>query len=140
MVKKKNSSFEKTIKYTGSTIDYLGLVSWSLINRCGNAAKKSGSSILEAATGPFSIVKSTSHPDKPRQIKYLPQDREKIAAIESTLARLEKRLSSLEKQGIRGSENISDKPAEKKEIDNEKRAVLRMLVDDQKRLKKMIKS
>lgn len=140
MVEKKNSSLEKTIKYTGSTIDYLGLASWSLINRCGNAAKKSGSSILEAATAPFSIMKSTSHPDKRRQIKYLTQDREKIAAIESSLAHLEKRLCSLEKQGIRGSENTSDKPAGKKEINHEERAVLRMLVDEQKRLKKMIKS
>jgi len=36
-----DDGFQKAAKYSHSTVNYLGLVSWSVITRCSNAAKES---------------------------------------------------------------------------------------------------
>ncbi|SLM32769.1 Putative DNA-binding protein. Homolog to unamed gene of MMP and 130005 of BW-1 [Desulfamplus magnetovallimortis] len=165
----KTKNFEKGINYSRSVIDYLGLVSWSIIRRCSNAVQSTGQSMMKNAAAPFSSTKKKVK--KRKKItssrtgssgKTLPEKRtsgrkissadssphkpfireETITKLEASIARLESRLATLEKQRAKISDDTAkqNKPeaAEvKKEINQEKRAVLRMLVEENKLLKEL---
>ncbi|MBF0210824.1 MAG: hypothetical protein HQK64_00160 [Desulfamplus sp.] len=167
MDKKRAFSFEKTVNYTISTVDYMGLVVWSFVSKCGDSVKKATYCVLGVAIPADrnackkSLVKKINKrgKDKQKNVKtYLAlkktnraslisdavteaenRNRLKISEIEVSILELEKRLLSLEKQGSKLSESSIGKSGEKKEINEEKRAVLRMLVNEQKKLKQLIK-
>jgi len=63
-----------------------------------------------------------------------------MSALEASISEFEKRLISLEKRGVNISESTVEKPREKRKLNEEKRAVLRMLVDEQKKLKELTQS
>ena len=154
MDEKKTVKSKKKLKYTQSAIEYLGLVSWSFVIRCNNAVQKAGNVMVEGVLAPFSIIKNKRPHRKPESLnslKYLKEKKsekylkaeeseQKILRLESSISELEKRLTLLEKSGVTIPQNSVLKPEEKKEIYQESRAILRMLVDDNKRLKNMIKS
>jgi len=127
---------QKKLVYTISAIDYFGLVSWSLISRTSNAILKTGNYFAKNISEPFISVKRKSNEKKLGLSKSNIQNQKKILKLESTISKLEKRLSFLEKHGVNFSGKTEHK-TEKKEINNEKKALLRKLVEENIRLKKM---
>ena len=126
--------FQKAAKYSHSTVDYFGLVSWSIITRCSNAGKEAflriARPVAKNVVDPFTGIKQ-----KTRQLS----DRNAYAGkrtmkIEKRILQLEERLAVLEKYGVRFSKK-GVQPEEKRAIDEEKRAVLRMIVKENKRLR-----
>lgn len=134
---------QKKLGYTVSAIDYFGLVSWILISRTSNTILKAGNSFAKNILEPFNTVKRKSNKKKVGLSKSNIQDQsniqnqEKILKLESTISKLEKRLSFLEQHGVTLSGKTEYK-TEKKEINNEKKALLRMLVEENRQLKKTI--
>lgn len=160
MVEKK-SHISKKLKYAQSAVDYLGLVSWSFVVRFNNAVEKVGNSMVEGLLKPFSSSKKKQPHRKPKSLKSLKylkkseqkkeeqkkefeqkrESEQKILQLESSISELEKRLTRLEKNGVTTiAQSSVQKPEEKKEVCKENKAILRMLVDDNKRLKNMLKS
>ncbi len=132
---------QKKIGYALSAIEYIGLYSWSRISRLGDSASKLGSSMSKSAAKPFS---KTRRKKAKRQRREPPVSVEsiqkgKIQQLESTISQLERRLAVLEKHGVKLPENSQARPAQEKVISDQKRAFLRMLVDDNKQLRNMTK-
>jgi len=133
-----DEGLQKAAKYGHSTVDYLGLVSWSIISRCSKAAKESflriTRPVAKNATEPFICIKQ-----KTRQLlgKKAYVD-ERTTKIEERILQLEERLAELEKYGVRLSKKRA-KSEEKRAITEEKREVLRMIVNENKRLRAYLK-
>ena len=127
---------QKKLGYIVSALDHFGLVSWSLISRTSNAILKAGNSFTKNISEPFIPVKRKSNKKKVGLSRSNIQNQEKILKLESTISKLEKRLSFLEQHGVTLSGKTEYK-TEKKEINNEKKALLRMLVEENRQLKKM---
>ena len=134
----KSQKFQKKAKYTLSAIDYFGYASWSLISRSINTVQKIGCSLDKSVAEPFVAVKKKSKEKTKKTLKSKIKYSKKIIKIESTISSLEKRLAVLEKYGVTFSEKNGYEPEEKKDIDDEKKAVLRMLVNENKRLREMV--
>lgn len=133
-----DDGFQKAAKYSHSTVDYLGLVSWSIVTRCSNAAKDSflriTRPVAKNAVEPFVCAKQ-----KTRQLlSRKAYDSERIKKTEERILQLEKRLAMLEKHGVRLSRK-GVQTEEKTAIDEETRAILHMIVEDNKRLKALLK-
>jgi len=134
-------SVQKKLGYALSAIEYIGLYSWSRISRLGDSASKLGSSMSKSAARPFS---KTRKKKAKRQYRQPPASveaiqKKKIQKLESTLSKLEQRLALLEKHGVKLPETSHMQPVQEKVISDQKRAFLRMLVDDNKQLRSMSK-
>ncbi len=143
MGEKKPHKIQKKVIYTRSAIDYLGLVSWSFISRCGSAVQKAGASCVDFVSIPDRSVKRVLNTRKKKKTDkplHSNENNGKIIKLESSILELKKRLALLEKHGVAyPTENKNqDKFKIKKEIDEKKRAVLRMFVDDNKRLRELM--
>ncbi len=139
----KPHKFQKKAIYTRSVIDYLGLVSWSLISRCGSAAQKAGTSLADFVSIPDGSVKRKLNKRKTKkanQTLHINENSGKIIKLESSISELEKRLALLEKSGVTYSTSNERQPEVKitKELDEKKRAFLRMFVEDNKRLREVM--
>jgi hypothetical protein len=114
-MKEKTHKFQKKVEFTRSAIDYFGLVSWSLISKCSNTVKGIASEIP---------VPTHRHKSQMKQLK-------------KTIFSLEKRLSDLEKHGVHFQKSAS-LIKEKRKIDNGTKTLFRQIVEDNKRLNKML--
>lgn len=133
----KSDKFHKAVKYTHSTVDYAGLVTWSIITRCSNAVKSSTLKVVRPvarnATEPFMDMKI-----KKRKLfgKKVDVD-ERIKEIKETILQLEERLAFLEKHGVRIFKE-GDFHKKKKELDEERKGLLNLIVEENKRLRGLL--
>ena len=133
---RRSNNFHKVVKYTRSTIDYAGIVSWSILSRLCDGIKvsvlKMDGPMFKNATELF-IDKR--HKTRKSVSKNAYVD-EKINKIEETILQLKERLVFLEKYGVQ----LSKKGVAlggKKEIDEEKKAILRQIVEENKYLREI---
>jgi len=133
-----DDGFQKAAKYGHSTVDYFGLVSWSIINRCTNVGKEAflrmARPVAKNVADPFTGIKQ-----KTRQLSgRKAYADERIMKVEKRILQLEERLAELQKHGVRVSKKRVQSEVSKA-IDGETRAVLRTIVEDNKRLRKLLK-
>jgi len=130
--------FQKAAKYSHSTVDYFGLVSWSIITRCSNAGKEAFLRIARPVAKKI-LDNFTGNKQKTRQLSRTNAYADKrTMKIEKRMLQLEERLAVLEKHGVRVSKKGVQSKV-KKAIDGETRAVLRTIVEDNKRLRTLLK-
>ncbi|CAN2043136.1 magnetome protein Mad18 [Candidatus Magnetomoraceae bacterium gMMP-1] len=134
MHKKKNIStktnnMEDIFKYAQSTVDYTGMVTWSLATRSVNAVSKV-INFSKFKKKKKKIKKSI----KKRFILERQYDDKQVKELEEKLSIMEKRLAQLEKRGIRSS-GKGLKTEKKKQLNNEQKGLLHQIMQDNKRLK-----
>ena len=138
MNSKQNESdtFHEAIKRSHATIEYMGLVSWSIISRSSTAiidgVQKITETVTRNACKPFEDI---THVTRTIFGKKAYVD-EKIKSIEETIKKLEERLAFLEKYGVRISEK--DYQEKKKELDKERKEILSLIVEENKRLRELL--
>jgi|GEM_PF-1243982 len=138
MNSKQNESdtFHEAVKGANATLDYIGLVSWSIISRGSTAIIDGVQKITETVTRnvckPFEDI---THVTRATFGKKAYVD-EKIKGIEETIKRLEERLAFLEKHGVRIPEK--DYQEKKKELDKERKDLLSLIVEENKRLRNVL--
>jgi len=132
----KSAKLHKAVKYTHSTVDYAGLVSWSIITRCSNTIKSSALKtvrpVVRNATEPFTAVKNKKWKLFGKKVDL--DIYKKIKEIEEANIQLRKRLAFLEKHGVT---RISTAAVPKKEkiLSDDKRFVLKEILEDTKALR-----
>ena len=121
-----------------AVIDYSGLVTWSILSRscCAikNNASKMGKRIVRNMADPFVAIKSKSLKVGGGK-KVLSS--EATRHIEGRIATIEKRLASLEKHGARSAAS-GEYQKKHKELDNERRGLLALIVEENKELKSLL--
>jgi len=166
MNSKQNESdtFHEAIKCSHATLEYMGLVSWSIISRSSAAIIDGVQKITETvgrnAAEPFFALKygigkaSSKKPYVDDKIKSIeetikkleerlafskkPYVDERVKSIEETIKKLEERLAFLEKHGVRISER--DYQEKKKELDKERKDILSLIVEENKQLRDLLKT
>ncbi len=136
----KSDKFHKAVKYTHSTVNYAGLITWSIITRCSNAVKsstlKAVRPVARNATEPFMAMKNKKRKLFGTKIDEVDID-ERIKEIKETILQLEERLAFLEKHGVRIFEE-GDFHKKKKELDEERKGLLNLIVEENKRLRGLL--
>jgi len=131
-----SDTFHEAIKRSHATLEYMGLVSWSIISRSSTAiiegVQKITETVVHNAAEPFFALKCGI--GKAFSEKAYVYD--KIKGIEETIKRLEERLAFLEKYGVRVSEK--DYQEKKKELDKERKEILSLIVEENKRLRDLL--
>ena len=131
-----SDTFHEAIKRSHATLEYMGLVSWSIISRSSTAiiagVQKITETLVHNAAEPFFALKYGI--GKAFSEKTYVHD--KIKGIEETIKRLEERLAFLEKYGVRVSEK--DYQEKKKELDKERKEILSLIVEENKRLRDLL--
>nr|WCC90967.1 hypothetical protein [Desulfobacteraceae bacterium] len=122
-----NKNLHVIFNYTQSTIDYAGLVSWSMISRCGRLI--------------FQIIKKSTKdilPKKRKQKKTqyiikqpLPMgiyNHERLSKIEQIIKNFEQRLERLESYASNKS-RIKTHPEKKRSTSKEQNALLKQILE-----------
>ena len=117
-----------------AVIDYTGLVVLSVVSRSGSAITKMGKRIVRNMADPFVAIKSKSLKVGGGK-KVLSS--EATQHIEGRIATIEKRLASLEKHGARSAAS-GEYQKKHKELDNERRGLLALIVEENKELKSLL--
>ncbi|MBW1794568.1 MAG: hypothetical protein JRF30_03290 [Deltaproteobacteria bacterium] len=129
----RSDTFSEARKYGHATVEYIGLVSWSIVERSGVAIRDSTLKIAMPVARnvfePFVSIKSKTETLFEKK-KYVSK---KIKSIEEKMSQIEERLALLEKYGVRLPEKAI-RP-EKREIDKETKALLRQIVEANKLLR-----
>lgn len=133
----KSDRFGEARRYAHATVEYTGLVFWSIISRSSTAIKDSTLGMVmpvaKNACEPFVSIKdkmTTIFGDK----AYVD---EKIGEIVERIRMLEERLAFLEKHGVRLVER-PDFAKKKKDLDEERKQLLNLIVQENKRLREML--
>jgi len=133
-----SDTFYEAVKSIHATVEYMGLVSWSIISRGSTAiidgVQKITETVTRNACKPFEDI---THVTRTIFGKKAYVD-EKIKSIEETIKKLEERLAFLEKYGVRISER--DYQEKKKELDKERKEILSLIVEENKRLRDLLKT
>jgi len=131
-----SDTFHEAIKRSHATLEYMGLVSWSIISRSSTAiidgVQKITETVERNAAEPFFALKYGIGKAFSKKA-YVD---EKIKSIEETIKKLEERLAFLEKYGVRISER--DYQEKKKELDKERKEILSLIVEENKRLRELL--
>ena len=127
------NAFNETGKYTYATVEYAGLVSYSVLKSGGTVVndgiQKIISPVASAMCWPFAVIK-----DKTSVIFRSKEQREKIKSLEEKLMEIEKRLAFIERHGVvPGLERVPGK--REKRLDEERRSVLQAILEANKRLR-----
>lgn len=133
----RSERFSEATRYAHATVDYAGLVVWSVISRSSKAIKDSTLAmvmpIARNVCAPFGKIK-----DKMSAILGAKgYDDDKITDIIERIRTLEERLIFLEKHGVR----LAGEPeyrTKKKELDEERKGLLDLIVEENKELRKML--
>jgi hypothetical protein len=132
----RSDTFHEAIKRSHATLEYMGLVSWSIISRGSTAildeVQKLAETLGRNASEPLFALKNGIE----RALSKSVNVDEKIKGIEETIKRHEERLAFLEKYGARASEG--DYREKKKELDNERKEILSLIVEENKRLRDLL--
>ena len=121
-----------------AVLDYSGLLAWSILSRSGCAITKNtskmGKRIGRNVADPFIAVnkkfrKGSDREDAP--------DNEAIRRIEERIAIIEEKLADLEKHGLRIAET-GKYQTKHKDLDEERRGLLALIVEENKELKSLL--
>jgi len=133
----RSDAFSEARKYAHATVDYTGLVFWSIIEKSSAAIKGSTlGMVMPVARNvckPFASIKgkmTSIFGDK----AYVDEN---IGQIVEKIRTLEERLAFLEKHGVRLVER-PDFAKKKKELDEERKELLNLIVQENKRLREML--
>lgn len=132
-----SDSLGVSIKGAQAAVDYTGLVVWSILTRSSCAIKdevlKIGERVGPNMAEPFIAIRNKIRKGFGKKgFGY-----EKIKGIEERISMLEERLAFLEKHGVR----IAGTPGyqkRKKELDDERRGLLDMIVEENKKLRGLL--
>jgi hypothetical protein len=133
-----SDTLDAAVRGAMAVIDYSGMVVWSVLSRSGCAIKKNvpkmGKRIGGNLSDPF-----TARNMKPRKDggRKKPQNLRTTRPIEEKIALIEERLASLEKHGVRISET-GEYQKKHKELDDERRGLLALIVEENKELKSLL--
>ncbi len=125
------NTFNETGKYTCATVEYAGLISYSMVKKGGTVVKVSLRKITmpvkAAICWPFAVVE-----DKAGVIFRSKEHEEKIKSLEEKLMEIDKRLAFIERHGM-----VSGLEPGKKEkrLDEERRIVLQTILEANKLLR-----
>ncbi|GAH13491.1 unnamed protein product, partial [marine sediment metagenome] len=127
----RSDTFSEAKKYGYATVEYTGIVIWSIIERSGAAIKDSTlGMVMPVARNvckPFVTIKG--------KMTSISGDKayvdEKIGQIVERIRTLEERLAFLEKHGVRLIER-PDFAKKKKELDEERKELLNLIVQENK--------
>ncbi len=126
------------IRGTRAAIDYTGLVTWSILSRGSCAIKdeilKIGGRVGPNAAEPFIAVKNMIRKGFGKQKGPV---YEEMKRIEERISVLEERLIFLEKHGVRIAET-PDYQKKQKELDEERRGLLSLIVKENKELRTLL--
>ncbi len=127
------NAFNETGKYTYATVEYAGLVSYSVLKSGGMVVKVSIRKITMPVTAaicwPFAVIK-----DKTSVIFRSREHGEKIKSLEEKLMEIEKRLAFIERHRVvPGLEAVPGK--REKRLDEERRSVLQAILEANKLLR-----
>jgi len=127
------NAFNETGKYTYATVEYAGLVSYSVLKSGGTVVndgiQKIISPVASAMCWPFAVIK-----DKTSVIFRSREHGEKIKSVKEKLMEIEKRLAFIERHGVvPGLERVPGK--REKRLDEERRSVLQAILEANKRLR-----
>ena len=133
-----SDSLGVSIKGAQAAVDYTGLVVWSILTRSSCAIKdevlKIGERVGPNMAEPFIAIRNKIRKGfgKKGPVYY-----EKIKHIEERISMLEERLAFLEKHGVRiaGTTGYHKK---KKELDAERKGLLDMIVEENKKLRGLL--
>jgi len=129
---------DTAMRGTRAVLDYSGLLAWSILSRSGCAIKKNtskiGKRIGRNMADPFIAInrkfrKGANREDAP--------DNEAIQRIEERIAIIEEKLVELEKRGVRIAET-GEYQQKQKELDEERRGLLALIVEENKELKSLL--
>lgn len=124
------NTFHETGKYTCATVEYAGLLSYSIVKRGGllvtGSLQTVAGPVVRAVTRPFGVVW-----DKTSGIFTDRAQKEKIRGLEEKIAELEQRLLNIEKHGVVLAAADSQQKKEK-DLDEVKRYVLQQILQETK--------
>ncbi|MBW2078068.1 MAG: hypothetical protein JRI71_11070 [Deltaproteobacteria bacterium] len=133
-----SDTFHEAIKRSHAALEYVGLVSWSIISRSSTAVidevQKFTETVGRNVSEPFFALKYGIGKAFGRKVHV----DERIKGIEETIKGLEERLAFLEKHGVRISER--DYQEKKRELDKERKEILSRIVEENKRLRELLKT
>ncbi len=126
------NAFNETGKYAYATIEYGGLVSYSMAKRGGGVVvtgiRKVTDPVTAVVSRPFVAIK-----DKTGVLFGMRAREERIKSLEDKLGGMEQRLATIEKFGIMPGQQ--EKRVKKKVIAEDKRAVLKGILQETKDLR-----
>jgi hypothetical protein len=127
------NTFSETGKYTYATVEYAGLVSYSMLKNGGMVVKVNLRKITMPVTAaiywPFANIK-----DKAGVIFRSKKHEEKIRGLEEKLMEIERRLAFIERHGVVSAlEGVPGK--REKRLDEERRGVLQAILEANKLLR-----
>ncbi len=121
-----------------AVIDYSGLVAWSILSRSGCAIKKSASKMGKRVgrnlADPFMSTKRTTRKDMGGKGAL---NSGTTRHIEGRIAIIEERLANLEKHGVKMTET-GEYQKKHKELDDERRGLIALIVEENKELKSLL--
>ena len=121
-----------------AVVDYSGLLGWSVLSRSGSAIKggtsRMGKRIGRNMADPFVAIGRIFR--KGRAGENAP-DNEAIHRVEERISIIEEKLADLEKRGLRLAETGEHQKKEK-ELDDERRGLLALIVEENKELKSLL--
>jgi hypothetical protein len=127
------NAFNETGKYTYATVEYAGLVSYSVLKSGGTVVndgiQKIISPVASAICWPFAVIK-----DKTSVIFRSGEQQEKIKGLEEKLMEIEKRLAFIERHGVVSALEGAHGKKEKR-LDEERRGVLQAILEANKLLR-----
>lgn len=133
----KSDRFGEARRYAHATVDYIGLVMVGMIRRSSTAAKDSTMGIVTPIgrnlSRPFVGIKDMASSIF-RGKAYVDQ---RFVSIIERIRMLEERLDFLEKHGIRLASG-PEYQKKKKELDDERKGLLDLIVEENKRLRQMV--
>ena len=116
-------AFNRAGKYGSATAEYTGMVSYSYLKRGGRAVAKITSPVTSAVSRPFAYIRDRAS----KVLGKVAFDPEVLKGLEEKIMQIEKRLASLE---IRGVALVERPVSRKKRLDEGKREVLQMIVQE----------
>jgi len=126
---------DTAIRGAKAVVDYSGLLVWSFLYRSGCAIKnnssKMGKRIGRNAATPFVAIKKKMGKELDRKEAPVGEAAERI---EKRIAIIEERLANLEKRGVKIAETERYE-TKRKELDDERRGLLALIVEENKELK-----
>ena len=128
------NTFHATGRYTCATVEYAGLFSYSMLVRSSSRIKdgvvKITTPVVSAVCWPYDFVKI-----KTSSIFSSKEHAERIKELTEQLAEIEKRLAQIEKYGAISTSDAAAVRKRKKELRDDKRFVLKGILEETKALK-----
>ena len=131
-------AFNTAMRGSRAVIDYSGLLGWSILSRSGCAIRrhtsKMGKRIGRNVADPFVAIGRIFRKDRAGENA---PDNEAIRRVEERISIIEEKLADLEKRGLRLAET-GEHQRKEKELDDERRGLLALIVEENKELKSLL--